>query len=385
MTRRSRIYLDYNATAPIRPAVKDAVMEAMEKGGNPSSVHGFGRDAAAMLRAARDRVAALAGVGSDAVVFTSGATEANNAVLQAPCWARRIVSGIEHDSVMAAARHAGDVSVLPVDAQGIVDLATLARLLAHATGPTVVAIMAANNETGVIQPVDEVAALCRTHGARFHCDAVQAAGKLDLGPIAAAADTLSLSAHKLGGSPGVGALIVNDPDMGDPDMGLRLIHGGGQESGLRAGTENLPGIVGFGRAAELASEDREGLDALTDLRDRMESRIREIAPAAFIAGEGAPRLANTSCLAMPGVPAETQVMAFDLAGIAVSAGAACSSGKVQRSHVLDAMGVASETADAAIRISLGWATRDRDIDRFVAAWTDLYKRTHAVPAETAAE
>jgi len=352
----------------------------MEKGGNPSSVHGFGRDAAAMLRTARDRVAALAGVGADAVVFTSGATEANNAVLQAPGWARRLVSGIEHDSIMAAARHAGDVTILPVAADGMVDLAVLEHELASAPESTLVAVMAANNETGVIQPVDEIAALCRAHGARFHCDAVQAAGKLELAPIAAAADTLSLSAHKLGGPPGVGALIINDPDMG-----LRLIHGGGQESGLRAGTENLPGIVGFGRAGELALEDRDGLDALADLRNAMESRIREIAPATFIAGEAAPRLANTSCLAMPGVPAETQVMALDLAGIAVSAGAACSSGKVQRSHVLDAMGVASETADASIRVSLGWATQERDIDRFIAVWTDLYKRTHAVPAGTAAE
>ncbi len=373
-------YLDHNATAPLRPAARAAMLAALDDFGNPSSVHGFGRRARHIVEQARAAVAALAGVAPDRVIFTSGATEANATALAEAGGRGVLVSAIEHDSVTAAVPGA---TAIPVTAAGVLDLAALDRLLATGPAPALVAVMAANNETGVIQPVAEAASLARRHGARLHCDAVQAAGRLPVTLAGLGAATLSLSAHKLGGPAGVGALVLGEGVEVAP-----LIRGGGQERRRRAGTENVAGIAGFGAAAAAAAA--EGIadqDRLAALRDGLERRIRLLCPDAEIFGAGADRLANTSCLTMPGVPAETQVIAFDLAGIAVSAGAACSSGKVAASRVLTAMGVAGDRAGTAIRVSLGAGTTAADIDAFVAAWQALYRRAgrgsgvHPAPGE----
>jgi cysteine desulfurase len=301
------------------------------------------------------------------VVFTAGATEANALALAPAGDAARSVlcSAIEHESVLAWAGERFSAT-----AAGIVDLDALERRLAAGPRPRILSVMAVNNETGAIQPVAEAAALARAHGIPVHCDAVQAAGRIPLDVAALGVDFLSLSAHKMGGPQGVGALIVRDGATLSP-----LLKGGGQERRRRAGTENVAGIAGFGAAAEAALAD--GLadqPRLAALRDRLEAGVLAACPRARVFAAEAPRVANTSCLAMPGVPAETQVMAFDLAGIAVSAGSACSSGKVAASHVLAAMGADRETAGCAVRVSLGWDTRAQDIDRFVAVWQEIAAR-----------
>ncbi len=362
-------YLDYNATAPVRPAVIEAMARALDSPGNPSSVHGSGRAARRSLEQARAAVAALVGARPDAVLFTSGGTEANNQALasaRGPC----LVSAIEHDSVLKAAP---DAERLPVDADGRLDLERLAERVA-ATRPALVSVMLANNETGVVQPVAEVSRLARRHGALVHTDAVQAAGKLRLDLGALGVDFLTLSAHKLGGPQGVGALVLGAGALGAGIEPAALLRGGSQERRWRPGTENLPGIVGFGRAAELALEDSDVASRTAALRDRLEAEIRKAAPGARVYGAAALRLPNTSCLAMPGVGNQTQLIALDLAGVHVSTGSACSSGKVGPSHVLAAMGVEPAEAASAIRVSLGWASTDADVDRFVAAWTRLYAK-----------
>jgi cysteine desulfurase len=367
-------YLDYNATAPVRPAVVEAMREMLERTGNPSSVHRFGREARRALEHAREAVAAMVGAAPDQVVFTSGGTEANNQAVrraQGPV----VVSAIEHDSVLAAVP---DAARIPVDAEGRVDLAALEQVLAR-LAPQLVSVMLANNETGVIQPVREVAAVARRHGARVHCDAVQAGGKLAIDMAALGVDLLTLSAHKLGGPQGVGALVVREGV--EPDA---LLRGGGQERRWRPGTENLPGIVGFGRACELALADADWRERTAALRDRLETRIAALAPAARVFGRSAERLPNTSCLSMPGVSNHTQLIEFDLAGIAVSTGSACSSGKVGPSHVLAAMGVDPDEATSAIRVSLGWASAPDDVERFVDAWGRLYVRTRRAAADAIA-
>lgn len=365
-------YLDWNATAPLRPEAIAAMTAALKRCGNPSSVHRFGRDARRALEAARVQVAALVGAPAASVVFTSGGTEANQLALRGVRDRTVLISAIEHDSVRQAAPAA---RVIPVTGAGLVDLAALARLLEETAGPALVSIMLANNETGVIQPIAEAARLAHARGALLHCDAVQGAGKLSLDMSILGADLLTVSAHKLGGPPGVGALVVG------PDVPLSALQtGGGQERGRRAGTENLPGIVGFGAAAEIAAARLGDWDAVARLRDRAEAQLKGIAPAAVVYGAAAPRLPNTLAIAMPGVAAATQVMALDLAGVMVSAGAACSSGKVARSHVLDAMGVLPAAAECAIRVSLGWSTTDADIDQLVDAWGALHARTRASAA-----
>lgn len=355
-------YLDHNATSPLRPGAFDAMAEAMRVGGNPSSVHASGRRARAMVDKARREVASLCGAESSEIVFTSGGTEANNLALSGGGRRRLLVSAIEHDSVRRAAPQA---ELLTVDGDGVLDLAALERALASSAEPTLVSVMLANNETGVLQPVAEVARLARSAGALVHCDAVQGAGKVPVHLRDLGVDYLSLSAHKIGGPTGVGALVVRKGAPLSP-----ALRGGGQESSRRAGTENVAGIAGFGAAAVLAAPRGD----LTTLRDGLEFSLVKIASAARVFGAAAPRLGNTSCISMPGVPAETQVMAFDLAGVCISAGAACSSGKVQRSPVLDAMGVAAAEAVCATRISLGWNTEAADIERLIAAWKDLYLR-----------
>jgi cysteine desulfurase len=363
-------YLDYNATAPVRPAVVETMRATLERTGNPSSVHRFGREARRALEHAREAVAAMAGAAPDQVVFTSGGTEANNQALrsaQGPV----VVSAIEHDSVLAAVP---DAARIPVNAEGRVVPAALEQMLARLS-PQLVSVMLANNETGVIQPVREVVEVARRHGARVHCDAVQAGGKLAIDMAALGVDLLTLSAHKFGGPQGVGALVVRDGL--EPDA---LLRGGGQERRWRPGTENLPGIAGFGHACELAMADAGWRERAAALRDHLETRIAALAPAARVFGHGAERLPNTSCLTMPGVSNHTQLIEFDLAGIAVSTGSACSSGKVGPSHVLAAMGVDADQAASAVRISLGWASIPDDVDRFVDAWGRLYVRTRRAAA-----
>ncbi len=324
-----------------------------------------------------ETIAALLGdVDPSGVVFVSGGTEANHlAVLGAGC-DRVLVSAVEHDSVRQAAPAA---ETIPVDGCGLVVLDALDRLLAADPRPALVSVMLANNETGVIQPVTEIAAVARRYGAVFHCDAVQAAGKLALDAAALGADLVTVSAHKLGGPPGVGALVA----IGGVDL-MPQFRGGGQERGRRAGTENLPGIAGFAAAAAVSAAEIAVYDRVARLRDGLETAIAAVAPEAVVVGAAALRLPNTSAIAMPGVAAEIQVIALDLDGVMVSAGAACSSGKVGPSHVLAAMGVEPAIAASTIRVSLGWRSTEADIAHFLRAWTALYRRRRGFEGARAA-
>ncbi|MEI8396491.1 MAG: cysteine desulfurase family protein [Rhodospirillaceae bacterium] len=359
-----RSYLDWNASAPLLPEVRAAMIEALTLTGNPSSVHAEGRACRAALETARRSVAALAGVRPEQVIFTSGGTEANALTLSGIPAAALVVSAIEHESVLAAAPEA---SRLPVHPSGVVDLAALDAVLARLPAPVLVSVMAVNNQTGVIQPIDEVAALVRRHGGLLHCDAVQAAGRLPLDQATAGADLFSLSAHKLGGPAGTGALILANGKV----QPTPLLRGGGQERRRRAGTETLAGIVGFGQAAESAASAPADQARLATLRDYLEHEITRRIPDVWIFGREAPRVAGTSCLALPGLSAETRVMALDLAGIAVSAGAACSGGSARPSHVLTAMGADPALVARAIRISFGASTEVREIEAFLQAINTL--------------
>ena len=304
---RTETYLDWNATTPLRPEAVAAISATLASCGNPSSVHSWGRMARQTLEHAREAVAALLGpISPDGVVFVSGGTEANHLALLGAERERVLVSDVEHDSVRQAFSRS---EAIPVDGDGVVAIDALDRLLAADSRPALVSVMFANNETGVIQPVAEIAAIARNHGALFHCDAVQAAGKLVLDAEEIGADLISLSAHKLGGPPGAGALVVT----GGTDL-MPLFRGGRQERGRRAGTENLPGICGFAAAATAALEGVAVYDRVRALRDELEDQIAEIAPDAIVVGAAAPRLPNTSAIAMPGVAAETQVIALDLDG-----------------------------------------------------------------------
>jgi cysteine desulfurase len=355
---KSRISFDHAATTPVSAAARAAVMAALDLGGNPSSVHAGGRAANALLEGARDAVARFAAVAAENIVFTSGGTEAialaaNGARLAGPVRPRLLVGATEHSAVLQAR---DDAQVLPVDGDGLIDLAALAAALKD--GPALVAVQAANNETGVIQPLAQVAALVRDAGGLLLVDAVQAAGKMALSD----ADFVALSAHKLGGPPGIGALIVRDPESL-----IAIQHGGGQERGHRGGTPNLPGIAGFAAAVSEAHN----WSPVAARRIALETRLK--ACGAIIHGEAAPRLPNISSIGLPGVAASTQVMMLDLEGYMVSAGAACSSGKVKASHVLAAMGLGA-TAGEAIRVSLSPATTDAEIDAFAAAWLAMAAR-----------
>ncbi|UCH73204.1 MAG: cysteine desulfurase [Rhodospirillales bacterium] len=366
MTGASFCYLDHNATTPLRPQAARAMARAFAQLGNPSSVHSCGRAARRIVEDARRRVAALVAVSPDSVVFTSGGTEANNLALCGAGRRRILASAIEHPSVLDAA---AEVETIPVHDSGQVDLDALQAILGDGRD-AIVSVMLANNETGVIQPVSRAAELAHQVGALFHCDCVQGVGRVPLDFAGLRADLLTLSAHKMGGPTGVGALIVAEDVALSP-----AIRGGGQERGRRSGTENLPGIAGFAAAAEAAATTLETVENLAALRDRMESEVLQRISGARVVGANVPRLANTSCIALPGVAAETQVMAMDLAGFAVSAGAACSSGKVRASHVLQAMGLQDDIAGCAIRISLGAGNDASEIERFVVAYSDFAART----------
>jgi cysteine desulfurase len=370
-----RVYLDYNATAPLRPEVRDAMVAALSIYGNPSSVHAEGRQARAAIESAREKVARLLRARPENIIFTSGGTEAN-ALALAPTEEDQplYVSAVEHPSVLAGGRFSPARSArLPVTPDGVIDLEFLANELARhhleKRARPFVALMAANNETGALQPVAAAAAIVHEAGGILLSDAVQAAGKVPLDLEALGADLVSLSAHKLGGPKGVGALVLRDRVTVEP-----LIKGGGQERRRRAGTENVTGIVGFGIAAEIAAAELDKAQGLALLRDELETRAVKIAPEAVVLSQRVARLPNTSLIAVPDTKAETLVIGLDLAGVAVSAGSACSSGKVEPSHVVSAMGKAGELAASAIRVSLGFGSTRADIERFIQAWGVLIKR-----------
>jgi cysteine desulfurase len=366
-----RTYLDWNATAPLRPQAREAVVAALDVLGNPSSVHAEGRAARRLIDEARRHVATLVGAEPADVVFTSGGTEANAMALCPTSGADALlVSDIEHPSVLAGGRFAAEkIAFVPVSADGVVDLTGLERqlaVLAREGRRGLVSLMHANNETGVVQPVAEAAAIVHAAGGLLHVDAVQTAGRIPCDIKALGADLLTISGHKLGGPKGVGALVRRS----GVDWPAPLIKGGGQERGIRAGTENVAAVAGFGAAAaaeDLAAEGRR----LAALRDHLETELTAASPQTVVFGTGVARLPNTTLFALPGVKAETAVIGLDLAGVAVSSGAACSSGKVAASHVLAAMGVPGPLARGAVRVSLGYSTQEADIERFLAAWRTL--------------
>ena len=365
-------YLDYNATAKVRPEAAAAMARALEIGGNPSSVHAAGRAARAIVEGARADVGRLVGAKPESVVFVSGGTEANALAIESAVRGgvgRIIVGATEHDAVLENARAAGlPLEVWPVDGDGVADLAWLADGLRR-WPRALVCLMLANNETGVIQPVAEAAELVRCAGGWLHVDAVQAAAKISIDFNALGADTLALSAHKLGGPQGVGGLVAG------PRATLsRRLHGGGQERGWRAGTENLPGIAGFGAAAAVAQQELGARAEQSAWRDALATVVTRA--GAEVLGQGAPRLPQTLCFAAPGFASELQVIGLDLAGVMVSAGAACSSGKVKPSRVVEAMGC-PDLAPCAIRVSGGWASTAADWARCGEAWTEIFARHQA--------
>lgn len=376
------VYLDHNATTRARPEAIAAMTRVMEAVGNPSSIHAAGRAARAVMEQARADVGALIAAPASTVVFTSGGTEANALAIGSAVAAgarRLIVSAIEHDSVReTAAASDAAVEFLPVDRNGVADLGWLQERLARwdaADGRPFVALMLANNETGVVQPVAEAAELVRAADGWLHVDAIQAAGKIPVDSRAIGADTLSISAHKLGGAPGVGALT-----FGPRAVLSRLQHGGGQERGRRGGTENLPGISAFGAAAKVAADELANFGRNMAWRDAVAARVK--ASGAVVMGEAEPRLPNTLCVATPDWTSDLQVMALDLAGVMVSAGSACSSGKVKASPVLAAMGQ-GDLAACAIRVSGGWDTTETDWNRFADAWLEAQIRHAARRKEPA--
>ncbi|MES2252309.1 MAG: cysteine desulfurase family protein [Pseudomonadota bacterium] len=357
--------LDYNATAPLRSIARAEALQAMDMAkGNPSSVHSFGRNARSMLENARTRIAEALSIESKQIVFTSGATESNAMVIRGfkgPI----LVSAIEHSSLLEAR---DDVTLAPVDENGVVLVSFIEKWLQEHQGHSLVSVMAANNETGVVQPVDEIYALCKRTGASFHSDAVQAVGRIPLN--LAHFDCISLSAHKLGGLSGVGCVIIKESFPLNA-----LLRGGGQERSYRSGTENIVGICAFSAAVEeaMSIEELNNWRNVEELRIMLEAELMTVCDDVRIIGKNALRLANTTCITMPNLKAETQVMRFDLEGIAVSAGSACSSGKIKKSRVLAAMGVPESIAKTAIRVSLSPKTTKQDIKRFISIWNDIYR------------
>lgn len=367
----TRAYFDWNATAPLCDAAREAMVAALAATGNASSVHAEGCAARSLIEKARTQVAALVGAEPKNVTFTSGGTEANALALTPALETRNeraprdrlFVSAIEHPSVRTGGRF-GAVTELPVDQDGRVQLAPLPQLLSSAQRP-LVSVMLANNETGVIQPIAEIAAIVHAANGLLHVDAVQGPGRIDCNIEALGADLMTISAHKIGGPQGVGALIRR----GDLHIAAPLIRGGGQERNTRAGTENVAAIAGFGAAAdEVRQHDTTRIAAL---RDGLEDELRAITPDIVIFGVEVARLPNTTLFAMPGAKAETAIIAFDLNGIAVSSGSACSSGKVQPSHVLAAMGIDPALATGAIRLSVGSTTTSNDVGMLLSTWRKI--------------
>lgn len=388
-TATPRVYLDYNATAPLRSVAREAMLGVLDAVGNPSSVHAEGRKARRAVEAARAAVAALVSANPAHVTFTSGATEANQTVLT-PDWqvgskTQRFdllfASAIEHPSVLAGGRFGADaVRLIPVHETGVVDPAALKAMLLQADREgrrVLVSVMLANNETGVVQPVAEVARVAHAHGAIVHVDAVQAAGRIPIDIAALGADVLTLSSHKIGGPQGAGAIVR----AGDMLAFAPLVTGGGQEKRLRAGTENVPAIAGFGAAATEAVADLGRAGEWAIWRDQLAAVVSD-GRKTTIFGAGEERLPQTLCFSVGGLKADTLLIALDLAGIAVSSGSACSSGKVAQSHVLAAMGIPAPLAKGALRLSFGWDTDPRGLEMFATAWRRVL--SHIAPGETEA-
>lgn len=383
----TRVYLDYNATTPLRPEARAAMLSALDAVGNASSVHAEGRLARSRIEAARAEVAALVGGQAKFVTFTSGGTEANVTLLTTDWFSRGrphrcdllLASAIEHPSVLAGGRFLPDaVRLIPVHETGVVDTAALRAMLLQAQREgkrVLVSVMVANNETGVLQPIAEVAAIAHEFGAVVHADAVQAAGRIRLDMAGLGVDVLTLSAHKIGGPQGAGAIVRAGDDLSFAPLML----GGGQERRQRGGTENVAAIAGFGAAATAALGDLGRAPEWAALRDRLAAIVTAGRPDAVVFGAEVERLPQTLCVAVPGLPAETLLIALDLEGVAVSSGAACSSGKVAASHVLSAMGVPSGLAKSAIRLSLGWESEAGTLDLFATAWERVL--SHIAPGE----
>ncbi len=350
------------------------MLAALETGGNASSIHAEGQLARRRIDLAREQVAVLVGAHPGMVIFTSGGTEANNLAVRGARVDRLIISASEHPAVTDAARASGKpVEIVPIDSEGLVDLDFLAHSLAQGNAPGLVSVMLANNETGVLQPVQEIVKIAQEHDALVHTDAVQAAGMINMSFLLLGVDMLTLSAHKLGGPQGIGALVVRE--------GLELdalVLGGGQELRMRGGTENLPGISGFGAATVTANKNVDkNHSRIKRLRDELQSQLLEATPEAQIFSGASERLPNTVCFAHPGMTSEMLLIAFDLEGVAVSSGSACSSGKVTRSTVLEAMGVEENLAAGAIRVSLGWNSTETDVAHFADVWRQITRRHSA--------
>lgn len=360
------VYLDYNATTPLRPEVIALMGEVMAEPGNASSVHGFGRQARKRVEDARGQIAKVFNVGPQQIIFNSGATEGNNTILKGFAGQRILISGIEHASILESGVKA---EIIPVTQDGIVDLEAFRKMLAQEPKPALVSVMYVNNETGVIQPVAEIARLARDAGAVVHTDAVQAVGKIAFTREELGVDFITLSAHKFGGPQGIGAIIMA-PKAPLP----KLLHGGGQERRQRAGTENVAAIAGFGMAVHLAQHGLGTYQALKNQREKIETALLQSTNTLRIHGQQSPRVANTTAFSLTGTTSETLLLALDLEGMAVSSGSACSSGTVKPSHVLMAMGVSEDEAKCSLRISLGWNTTDQDIEDFIAAWNNVRNR-----------
>jgi cysteine desulfurase len=378
-------YLDHNATTPLKPEVRDIMLQKLGYPGNASAIHKAGRAARRDIEEARRQIARLVNAGPQTVViFMSGATEANNLVLKGSGCERVLVSAIEHPSILSVIPAKAGVSesadsgfrrndreseIIPVLPNGLVDLEALDQMLEGNDRSTLISVMLVNNETGIVQPLDKVMEIAKRRGALVHTDAVQAAGRIPLDLQNLGVDYLTLSAHKIGGPQGAGCLVMSNCVSVTPQ-----ISGGNQEKNMRAGTENLAGIVGFGVAAELALRDMTDFQQLAILRDKVETALKKIAPAVRFFGQDLPRVANTTMFALPGVSSETQLIALDLAGICVSNGSACASGTVRASHVLKAMGASEAEAGSSLRLSLGWNSTEKDVDYFILKWAEMYER-----------
>lgn len=361
-----KIYLDYNATAPIRPEVIELVTKIMHEVGNASSVHSHGRTARKYVEDARVQVANMCGVDPEQVIFTSGATEATNAALCHFKNKKTLISTIEHPAVVDSLP---DAIKIPVTKDGLIDLDAYKTILNEGQAPAIVSVMLINSETGVIQPISQMAQMAHEKGALFHTEIVQGTGRIKIDMDELGIDYMSLSAHKFAGPQGVGALILR--------KGLeapKFMRGGGQEKNCRAGTHNTAGIAGMGLAAQIAIENIDHYQKIGDMRDDLERRLKQVSDKVVIYGENAPRICNTTNVGVKGLPAQTQMMALDLQGISVSSGSACSSGSFKPSHVLLAMGVSEEDAKSALRISMGWGTTSADIDHFIKTWSQLVSR-----------
>lgn len=357
-------YLDYNASAPAKPRVLEAMFDVLKETGNASSIHFYGRNARKHVEAARLQLARALDVGPQQIVFNSGATEGNNTIIKGFAGKRILVSAIEHPSILESGVA---VEQIAVTRDGIIDLESFEQQISKGEAPSLISIMLVNNETGVIQPVAEAAAIAKRYGALVHTDAVQALGRIPFTRESLGVDFITLSSHKIGGPQGAGAIC-----FAAKAPLPKLMHGGGQERRQRAGTENVAAIAGFGLAADLAISEMPSFQALSSLRDKLETQLLQKSDVT-IYGQKTARVSNTTSFSLTDAPSETQLMNYDLSGVCVSSGSACSSGTIKPSHVLLAMGASEEDAKCAIRVSLGWNSTEKDIEKFLEAWNKISK------------